>query len=76
MTVKTAFSDFGKAQEAIENLIKDVNFETCEATMLPNEYVELTNQEDIDAYHKLMDMLNDVEDVNKIYTNVIIPSEE
>ena len=44
--------------------------------MLPNEYVDLTTEEDINAYHKLMDMLNEVDDVNKIYTNARIPSEE
>lgn len=72
MTVKTEFADFGKAQEVIEKTVPNVEFDTCEATMLPNEYVELTEQEDIDAYHKLMDMLNEVDDVNKVYTNVII----
>ncbi len=75
MTVKTSFQDFGKGQEAIEKLIPGVEFDTCEATMLPNEYVTLTDPEDIEAYHKLMDMLNDVEDVNKVYTNVILPEE-
>ena len=73
MTVKTSFQDFGKAQEAIENLIPNVEFDVCETTMLPNEYVTLTDQEDIDAYHKLMDMLNEVDDVNKIYTNAKLP---
>ncbi len=76
MTVKTSFQDFGKAQEAIEKLIPNVEFDTCETTMLPNEWVELTDPEDIEGYHKLMDMLNEVDDVNKIYTNVKIPSEE
>ena len=76
MTVKTTFADFGKAQDAIEKLIPNVEFSRCETTMLPNEYVELTSEEDIESYHKLMDMLNDVEDVNKIYTNAVIPSEE
>ena len=76
MTVKTTFADFGKAQDAIEKLIPGVKFETCETTMLPNEYVELTDEEDINAYHKLLDLLNEVDDVNKIYTNVRIPSEE
>jgi transcriptional/translational regulatory protein YebC/TACO1 len=75
MTVKTSFQDFGKAQETIENLIPNVEFDTCEATMLPNEYVELTDPEDIEGFHKLMDMLNEVDDVNKIYHNVRIPSE-
>ena len=76
MTVKTSFQDFGKAQDASEKLIPNVEFSRCETTMLPNEYVELTSEEDIESYHKLMDMLNDVEDVNKIYTNAVIPSEE
>lgn len=73
MTVKTSFQDFGKAQETIEKLIPDVEFDTCEATMLPNEYVDLTDPEDIEAFNKLMDMLNEVEDVNKIYTNARVP---
>lgn len=76
MTVKTTFADFGKAQDAIEKLIPDVQFDVCEATMLPNEYVDLTSDDDIASYHKLIDSLNEVEDVNKIYTNVRIPSEE
>ena len=72
MTVKTSFADFGKAQEAIEKALPGIEFETCEATMLPNEYVTLTEQEDIDSFNKLMDMLNDVDDVNKIYTNAVV----
>lgn len=72
MTVKTAFTDFGKAQEAIEKLLPNIEFETCETTMLPNEYVTLTDPEDIEAFHKLVDMLNEADDVNKIYHNAII----
>jgi len=76
MTVKTTYADFGKGQEAIEKFVPGVEFDVCEATMLPNEYVDLTTEEDINAYHKLMDMLNEVDDVNKTYTNARIPSEE
>lgn len=76
MTVKTSFTDFGKAQDAIEKLIPNIEYDACETTMLPNEYVELTDPEDIDGFHKLMDMLNEVDDVNKVYHNVRIPSEE
>ncbi|MFM1538223.1 YebC/PmpR family DNA-binding transcriptional regulator [Helcococcus bovis] len=72
MTVKTSFSDFGKGQDAIEKLIPNVEFDTCETAMIPNEYVTLTAQEDIDAFNKLMGMLNESDDVNKIYHNVII----
>ncbi|MBR4446095.1 MAG: YebC/PmpR family DNA-binding transcriptional regulator [Solobacterium sp.] len=70
MEVKTSFQDFGKAQDAIETLIPGVEFSVCEATMLPNEYVTLTDPEEVEAFNKLMSMLNDADDVNKIYTNV------
>lgn len=72
MTIKTSFSDFGKAQDAIEELIPDVEFDTCETAMIPNEYITFTEKEDIDSFNKLMNMLNEAEDVNKIYHNVII----
>ncbi len=71
MMVKTAFADFAKAQDAIEKLLPDVQFDTCEVTMLANETVALTNEEDKASLQKLLDMLNDIEDVNKVYTNVI-----
>ncbi len=70
MTVKTTFQDYGKAQDAIEKLIPGVEFELCEVTMLPNEYVTLDSEEDKEAFQKLLSMLNEVDDVNKVYTNV------
>ena len=70
MTVKTTFQDFGKAQDAIEKVIPDVEFDVCEATLLPTEFVTLDTQEDKEAFDKLLSMLNDCDDVNKIYTNV------
>ena len=75
MTVKTSFTDFGKAHEVFEEKFSNLEFETCEATWIPNEYVILTEQEDIDAYHKLMDMLNEVDDVDKVYSNVLVKGE-
>lgn len=70
MTVKTTFQDFGKAQDAIEKVIPDVEFDVCEATLLPTEFVTLDTQEEKEAFDKLLSMLNDCDDVNKIYTNV------
>ncbi|MBE6123699.1 MAG: YebC/PmpR family DNA-binding transcriptional regulator [Solobacterium sp.] len=70
MTVKTTFQDFGKAQDAIEKVVPGVEFEVCEVTMLPNEYVTLDSDEDKEAFQKLLNMLNDCDDVNKVYTNV------
>lgn len=70
MTIKTTFQDFGKAQDAIEKVIPGVEFDVCEATLLPTEFVTLDTQEDKEAFDKLLSMLNDCDDVNKIYTNV------
>ena len=70
MTVKTTFQDFGKAQDAIEKVIPGVEFDVCEATLLPTEFVTLDTQEDKEAFDKLLSMLNDCDDLNKIYTNV------
>ena len=70
MTVKTVFQDFGKAQDAIEKLIPGVEFEAFEVTFLPNQHVTLKSQEENDGFDKLMALLNDIDDVNKIYTNV------
>ncbi|MGN1389795.1 MAG: YebC/PmpR family DNA-binding transcriptional regulator, partial [Bulleidia sp.] len=70
MQVKTSFQDFGKAQDAIEKLLPNVEFSTCEVTMYPNEWVTLDSEEDKAAFQKLMDTLNDIDDVNKVYSNV------
>lgn len=72
MTVKVAFEAFGQAQDSIEKLLPNVDFAQSETVMLPNEYVTLTEKEDIELFEKLMSMLNNAEDVNKIYHNVII----
>lgn len=70
MQVKTSFQDFGKAQDAIEKLLPNVEFSTCEVTMYPNEWITLDSDEDKAAFQKLMDTLNDIDDVNKVYSNV------
>ena len=38
--------------------------------MYPNEWVTLDSDEDKAAFQKLMDTLNDIDDVNKVYSNV------
>ena len=70
MTVTTVFQDFAKAQDAINELIPDVTFEICEVTMLPQEYVSIENAEDKELWDRLLNLLNDCEDVNKVYHNV------
>lgn len=70
MTITTSFADFAKAQDAINELIPDVHFDVCEVTMLPQDYVTIDNDEDKELWDRLINLLNECEDVNKIYHNV------
>ena len=63
-------SDFAKCQDCLEANVEGVEFDRCEVSMIPDEYITLDNEDDKAALDKLMAMLMDVEDVNKVYTNV------
>ena len=43
-------------------------FETCEITMIPNEYTKLSGEE-AEKMHGLLDMLDEAEDVQAVYHN-------
>ena len=62
-------SDLYKIKDAILKYKKDANFLVDEVTYLPNEMVTLDG-EDKENFNKLLTMLDDVEDVQKVYHNV------
>ena len=62
-------SDLYKIKEAILSAKSDAEFIIDEVTMLSNETVTLEG-EDKDNFDKLLTMLDDVEDVQKVYHNV------
>lgn len=62
-------SDLYKIKDAITNYKKDAEFIMDEVTMLPNETVTLSG-EDKENFDKLLSMLDEVEDVQKVYHNV------
>ena len=64
-------SDLYKIKDAILNARKDVEFIVDEVTYLPNETV-LLEGEDKENFDKLISMLDDIEDVQKVYHNVVI----
>ncbi|MDR1794977.1 MAG: YebC/PmpR family DNA-binding transcriptional regulator [Erysipelotrichaceae bacterium] len=69
MSVYVAPTDLYKAKEAIEAALGEVNFEVLEISMLPKEYVTLDG-EDVDMFHRLTSMLDQVDDVQQVYHNV------
>ncbi len=71
MSVYTESTDFHKAQVAITEVLgENVEFDVCEITMLPNEYVKVSGEEEKELWDRLLMLLNEVDDVQKIYHNV------
>ena len=62
-------SDLYKIKDAILASKPDAEFLVDEVTMLPNEMVSLSG-EDKENFDKLLNMLDEVEDVQKVYHNV------
>ncbi len=62
-------TDLYKIKDAVLKYKKDANFVVDEVTMVPNEMVILEG-EDKENFEKLLSMLEDVEDVQKVYHNV------
>ncbi len=61
--------DSYKIKDAITSKLGEINFELDEISMLPKEKIKLSG-EDLETFNKLLTMLDDVEDVNKVYHNV------
>ena len=62
-------TDFNKIKEAIEGIKADVDFDIDEIQTLPQDTVELEG-EDMELFERLMNNLNDCDDVDQIYHNV------
>jgi YebC/PmpR family DNA-binding regulatory protein len=70
--VITAPEDFEAVKEAVETA--SIAFETAEVTMLPSNTTDLTDK-DAERMIKLMDAMDDCDDVQKVYTNADISDE-
>ena len=64
-------SDLFKIKEAIINIKNDIEFTIDEISLLPKERIKLEG-ESLDEFNKLVNMLDEVDDVQNIYHNVEI----
>ncbi len=71
--ILTAPEDFSAVCEALEN--KGYTPESAEITMIPQNYISLTEEDDIKFMNKLLDMLEDNDDVQNVYHNWEMPEE-
>ena len=63
----TAPEDFSEVRLALEDA--GVPMAAAEITMIPQTYVELTDEKDIASIRKTLDMLDDDDDVQDVYHN-------
>ena len=62
-------NDLYKIKEAITSVKPDIEFTVDEISMLPKERITLAG-EDLETFNKLLNMLDEVDDVQNIYHNV------
>ena len=65
--ITTAPDDFSAVRETLE--AAGIPMASAEVTMIPQTYTELTDEEDIKKMNKLLEMLDDDDDVQNVYHN-------
>jgi YebC/PmpR family DNA-binding regulatory protein len=69
LVVTSQANDASKVKDVIEKIIPNPEYEIDEVGMYPKEKITLTG-EDAETFNKLYKMLDEIEDVSEIYTNV------
>jgi len=65
--ILTSEDSFSMVREALEK--ENIPMASAQVTMIPQNYVELTDELDIKAIQKTLDLLNESDDVQEIYHN-------
>lgn len=71
--IRTSVQDFYKVKENLEKM--GVEIVKAELTKIPTTTVKITNEESATKLMKLLDALEDNDDVQKVYANFDIPEE-
>ena len=65
--ILTSEADFSAVREALEEA--GIPMEMAEVTRLPQTYVRLTNEQDIKNMNRILDLLDEDDDVQEVYHN-------
>ena len=69
-TVYASNTEYSKIRQALVEAMPEVEFLVDKTTLLPETYSELTDEDDIRHFHRLMEQLDDIEDAQDVYHNV------
>ena len=72
--IYTAPNDFSAVREALEN--QGLSFLSADKKMIPQNTVAITDPDTAAKIEKLLDMLDDNDDVADVYHNAELPEEE
>ena len=72
--ILTAPDDCGTVRESME--AAGITLAQAEVTMIPQTWVELTDANDIKMMNRILDLLDDEDDVQEVYHNWDMPDEE
>ncbi len=72
--ITTAPADFSAVRENLEKA--GYSFLSADQTMIPQNTVAIPDQETLEKVQKLLDMLEDDDDVSEVYHNAELPEEE
>ncbi len=73
LTVFAPATEFNNTKTAILARFPDTQFDVEEITFVPQNRVEVS-QEDLPAFEKFINMLNECDDVQDIYHNAVLPT--
>jgi YebC/PmpR family DNA-binding regulatory protein len=72
VTMFAPASEFAKARQAFHEALPDIALEVEEITYIPQTRAELS-ADDVPMFEKLMNMLNECDDVQDVYHNAVLP---
>ena len=70
----TTPDDFSAVREALEK--EGIKMAEAELTMIPQNYVDLTDPEVVKKFTRILDLLDEDDDVQAVYHNANLPDEE
>lgn len=73
VTVFVPDTEYGKARQALVGALGEIEFETDEIQYLPKGDGTPLSGDDIPVFERLIDMLNDVDDVQNVYHDALLP---
>ncbi|MEJ6472840.1 YebC/PmpR family DNA-binding transcriptional regulator [Pseudoalteromonas piscicida] len=72
VSVFAPHTEYFKAKTALTEAFDGITFDVDEITWVPQTHVEIEDPEAIETFEKLINMLEDVDDVQNVYHNAIV----